>query len=784
MISGSEFRTPDRDTVTKLRETFMNKLNVVGKKEPMLDAWEKAMGRARFTDDLTLPGMLYGKILRSPLAHAKVLHVDLGEALKVAGVKDAISGRDIPRKKYGIVPMAKDEYALAIDKVRYIGDEVAAVVATSAEAAEAALSKIRVDYEELPSVFDPLEAMKLGAPVIHDEVPNNVSTSIRKEFGNVERALRESEFVFEDIYDTQPVNHCSLEPHAALAMADPSGKITLWSSTQIPFFLRRNLATVLDIPESKVRVIKPKVGGGFGQKIDQYAKDFCAAFFAMRTGKPVKFLYEREEVFTSTRQRHPMHIQLKTGMKKDGTILAQQFKVIADGGAYNSTAPLMITLACYFIMLPYRLENLLFEGYHVYTNKPVGGAMRGHGIPQVRFAVEVQLDRIAEQMGIDPLELRLKNAFQAGEPHPAKLLVQSCGFSETLQKAAEGIGWKEKRGKLPFGRGVGLAGASFPSGVSNMSHISSGAIVKIERDGAVTLLTGAADIGQGAETVISQIVAEELGVPLEDVRITAADTELTPLDPGTFGSGVTLRAGNAAKIAAQAAKEKLFEAVAEKMEVNIEELEARNRRISVKGSPERGISLREAIKIYQYSDRPMPIIGRGSYYPPAKEPTTLLKEDGNFSPAYSFMTQAAEVQVDVKTGRVKVLKMVASHDCGRAINPMLVEGQLEGSVVGGMGQALYEEVITEKGQVLNPSFLDYGIPTAMEVPFITSVEVETNDPEGPFGAKESGEGTQLAPAPAIINAIYDAIGVRFNRLPVTPEKVLEALREKEKNQSK
>jgi 4-hydroxybenzoyl-CoA reductase subunit alpha len=308
-----------------------------------------------------------------------------------------------------------------------------------------------------------------------------------------------------------------------------------------------------------------------------------------------------------------------------------------------------------------------------------------------------------------------------------------------------------------------------------MSHISSGAIVKIERDGSVTLLTGAADIGQGAETVISQIVAEEMGVPLEDIRITAADTEITPLDPGTFGSGVTLRAGNAARMAARAAKEKLFEAVAERMETSPEELEARNRRVFIRGNPEGGMSLAEAIKTYQYSDRPMPIIGRGSYLPPVKEPTTLLREDGNFSPAYSFMTQAAEVEVDTRTGKIKVLKMAASHDCGRAINPMLVEGQLEGSVVGGMGQALYEEVLTEKGQVQNPSFLDYGIPTALEVPRITSLEVETNDPEGPFGAKESGEGTQLAPAPAIINAVYDAIGVRFKSLPVTPDKVLEAL---------
>lgn len=758
----------------------MSELNIVGKREPMLDAWEKATGKAKYTDDLSMPGMLYGKILRSPLPHAKILKVDLTEALKVPGVKDAISGRDIPKRKYGIVPKAKDEYALAIEKVRYIGDEVAAVVATSLEAAEEAISKIKVEYEELPAVFDPLEAMKPGAPAIHEEVPNNVSATIRKEFGNVEKAFEKSDFIFEDNFQTQPVNHCPMEPQAALAVVDHYGKVTLWSSTQIPFFLRRNLATTLDIPESKVRIIKPKVGGGFGQKIDLYAKDFCAAFFAMRTGKPVKFVYDREEVFTCTRQRHPMYIYLKTGMKKDGTILAQQFRVVADGGAYNSTAPLMITLACFFIMLPYRIENLLFEGYHVYTNKPVGGAMRGHGIPQVRFAVETQLDIIAEKIGIDPLELRLKNAFLAGEPHPAKLLVQSCGFSETLKKAAEAIGWREKRGKLPFGRGVGLAGASFPSGVSNMSHISSGAIVKIERDGSVTLLTGAADIGQGAETVISQIVAEELGVRIEDIRITAADTEITPLDPGTFGSGVTLRAGNAALMAAKAAKEKLLEAIAEKMEVSPGELEMKNRRIFLRENPDRGFSFEEAIKIYQYSDRPMPIIGRGSYFPPAKEPTTLLREDGNFSPAYSFMTQAAEVEVDPKTGRVKVLKMVTAHDCGKAINPMLVEGQLEGSVVGGMGQALYENVIMERGQVLNPSFLDYGIPTAMEIPSIESIEVETNDPEGPFGAKESGEGTQLSPAPAIVNAIYDAIGVRFTSLPVTPDKVLEALEKSQK----
>ena len=755
--------------------------NVVGTRVPMLDAALKVKGAALFTDDLVLPGMLYGRILRSPVAHAKIVNIDTTRAEKLSGVKGIVTGQDIPDRQYGIVPMAKDEYALARDKVRYIGDDVAAVCAIDPEIAEEALELIAVDYEELPAVFDPLKAQKDGAPVIHDGVKNNTSFFIKKEFGDVAKAFAESDAVFEDNFYSQPVNHAPLEPHAALAQFDPlNGELTIWSSTQIPFFLRRNLSNTLQIPESKVRVIKPKVGGGFGQKIDLFAKDFCAAWFAMQLGKPVKFLYEREEVFISTRQRHPMYITVKTGVKKDGTILAQEFKAHADGGAYNSTAPTMIALSCFFLMIPYRVPNLIYEGSHIYTNKPVGGAMRGHGIPQARFAVERQLDMIADRIGVDPAEIRIKNSIQAEEPHPAGFVINTCGFSESVAKAAEAIGWQEKRGKLPLGRGVGLAGASFPSGVSNMSHISSGAVVQLGRDGAVNVLSGAADIGQGAETVISQIVAEELGVLIEDIRITAADTGITPLDPGTFGSGVTVRAGNAARLAAISAKNKIFEFVAEKLEANVADLVARDRKIYVKGSPETGLTLPEALKAYQYADLPMPIVGRGSWMAPASEPTTLFKEDGNFALNYSFMTQAAEVEVDLQTGKVKLLKMVTAHDCGQPINPMLVEGQLEGSVVGGMGQALYENVIVEKGQVMNPSFLDYGFPTFLEMPEIEAIEVVTDDPIGPFGAKEAGEGTQLSPAPAIVNAVYDAIGVNFMELPITPEWILIALENSKK----
>jgi 4-hydroxybenzoyl-CoA reductase alpha subunit len=753
--------------------------SVVGARLPMLDAGAKVKGTAQFTDDLFLPGMLHGRILRSPLPHAKILHIDTSKADKLAGVKGIITGKDIPDRKYGIVPKAKDEHALARQKVRYIGDAVAAVCAVDPESAEKALELIRIDYEELPAVFDPLDAIKEGAPLVHDDVPNNISTSIRKEFGEGEKAFDDCDHVFEDTFYSQAVNHAPLEPHAALAQFDPQREeMVIWSSTQIPFFLRRNLSTTILLPESKIRVIKPKVGGGFGGKIDMFAKDFCACWFARQLGRPVKFVYEREEVFIATRQRHPMYVTVKTGMKKDGAIHAQRFWAYADGGAYNSTAPLMITLSCYFLMVPYRVPNLIYEGYHVYTNKPVGGAMRGHGIPQARFAVERQLDKIAVRMGIDPAELRIKNSIHAGEDHPGGFIINTCGFAESVEKAAEAIGWKEKRGKMPFGRGVGLGGASFPSGVSNMSHLASGAVVQLGQDGAVTVLTGAADIGQGAETVIAQIVAEELGVRLDDIRVTAADTGITPLDPGTFGSGVTVRAGNAARLAAVALKKKLFDFVAGKLEADPEDLVAKDRRIYVKGSPDQGFSLQDAVKAYRYADLPMPIIGRGSWMAPAQEPTTLLKGDGNFAPNYSFMTQAAEVEVDTETGRIKVVKMVTAHDCGTPINPLLVEGQLEGSIMGGMGQALFENVIVEKGQVMNPSFLDYGFPTAMEMPEMEGIQVVTDDPLGPFGAKESGEGTQLAPAPAIVNAIYDAVGIDFDRLPVTPEQVLKALKEK------
>lgn len=757
----------------------MEEFSVIGKSVPRTDAWDKVIGRAVYTDDMKLPNMLYGKLLRSPHAHARVLNVNIEKALKLPGVKVIMTGKDILPIKYGIVPFAQDEYGLAIDKVRYVGDEVAAVAAVDEATAEAALELIEVEYELLPAVFTIEDALKPGAPDIHDgpKVKNNVSIQYRKEFGNIEQGFAEAYHIREDVFRTHGQYHAPMEPHAAIAMYEPSGKLTLWSSTQIPYFLRHNLASTLGIAEDRVRVIKPTVGGGFGVKIDMYSKDFCAAFLSMKTGRPVKFLYDREEAQTCVRGRHPSRLKVRTGVTKDGKITAQHIDLTVDGGAYNSTAPLIITLSGYFGMIPYHLPNLVLDAKHVYTNKQANGAMRGHGVPQMRFAIESQVDMLAADLGMDPLEFRLINALEAGCDHPAKMTLRTCGFKESLVKAAEAIGWKEKRTQ-GNNRGVGMGGSGWASGVNNMSHIGGGAVVKLEKTGGVTVLTGAADIGQGAESVIAQIVAEELGVSFAKIRVVAADTDVCPLDSGTFGSGVTVRSGKAAQLAARDIKKTILQVVAKEIGADPEEMTIREDYILLRG--ERKMPINQAVKLVQYADIQVPMIGRGYYQLPAKEPTTLLRDNGDISGSYSFGTQACEVEVDPKSGRVTILKIVTADDAGRALNPDQVEGQIEGAVMTGVGHTLFEDPDYDmgNGQNRSVSFIDYKLPTAADAPDQAVVHVETNDPVGPFGAKECGEGATIYTAPAIVNAIFNAIGVRIMDLPITPEKILKALDEK------
>jgi 4-hydroxybenzoyl-CoA reductase subunit alpha len=754
----------------------MTDFSVVGKRLPRLDGPSKATGETRFATDLRLPGMLHGKLLRSPLPHARILHIDTSRALALPGVKAVITGKDTPGLRFGYLPFTADQYPLALDRVRFIGDEVAAVAAVDEDTAEEALSLIRVEYEELPALFDAAAALKEGAPLIHDHVPGNLAVEFRMEFGDVAQGFREAAHVREDHFVTAAVTHCALEPHVALASFDASGRLTLWTSTQNPFLVRRNIARTLLIPDGKVRIVVPPVGGAFGAKIEVFSHEFCAVLLARQTGRPVRILLSREEVFSTTRRRIPLTIDLKTGVRKDGTLLATYGRCIAEGGAYASTGVLPLFHGGVYLNLPYRIPNIKYEGYRAYTNLPPAGAQRGHGVPQMRFAVESQLDMLAQDLGLDPIELRLRNAIQPGDRTANGLEVTSCGLSECIKGAAAAVGWARRGEAKTPNRGMGIACGGFISGPNMVPHFRSTAMIKIDQDGAVALLVGSPDIGQGSSTTLAQIAAEELGVGLRDIQVVASDTEVTPIELASGASRVTLWAGNAVKAAAAQARQQLLEVAADRLEAKVEDLEARHGRFYVKGSPERGLTYPEVIKAAVRGER-LPLVARGSYA--ADLPTPNLQTgEGNLSPAYSFAAHVAEVEVDRETGEVRVLRMAAAHDCGRAVNPMAVEGQLEGSVAGGLGQALCEEMRWEAGQLLNPSLLDYHQPVVDAMPGIESVIVETDDPAGPFGAKETGEGAQLATVPAIANAIYDAVGVRLTELPVTPERILRALEAK------
>lgn len=758
----------------------MTDYSVVGKRVPPIDGKLKVTGEARFTVDLQLPGMLWGKILRSPYPHAKILRINTERAERLRGVKAILTGADVPEKKFGVftsLPETQDQTALAIDKVRYIGDEVAAVAAADEWVAEEALSLIDVEYEELPGLFDPSDAMGPGAPLIHESADQNISRLARFQHGDVDKAFESAFYIREDRFETQPVAHCAFEVHATVAQWDASGKITLWSSTQSPFKTAETLSLYLDLPLNKIRVTKEFVGGGFGGKSDGlFPMDVVAALLSKKARRPVKIVNTREEEFSTTRRRHPYTISLKTGVKKDGTLVAVEAKAIADTGAYNSWGPAIIGRAGVQLFMGYRLENIRYEGYNVYTNKTPSGAMRGWGNLQMRFAADSQLDMIAEELGIDPIEIRMRNAHRSGDVMPNKGVISSCALGDCIRKVSESEGWKERWGKMPGDRGLGAGIWAYVSSARHMAHDATAAIVKVFEDGTATLLTGATDIGQGSNTTLAQIAAEGLGITVDDITVVSGDTEVTPFDFGTYSSRVTFISGNAVKAAAEDVNRQLFAFVAEQLEANASDLMARDGRIHVKGSPDKGMAFSEAVKGCLYS-KEFHVIGKGLY----TTPTVMINQEtyeGHSSPAYGFGADIAEVEVDRETGQVRVLSMAGAHDCGRAINPMHAEGQLEGSAFQGLGQILYEELMTERGQVMNPSFLEYKLPTTLDVPEIRTELVEQPDPGGPYGAKGMSEGSIIAPSPAIANAMYHAVGVRLKELPITPEKVLKALEER------
>ncbi|HLW79342.1 MAG TPA: 4-hydroxybenzoyl-CoA reductase subunit alpha, partial [Terriglobia bacterium] len=758
----------------------------VGARVPMVDSIDKVTGAGKYADDLALPGMLVGRILHSPHPHARIRSIDTSQAERQPGVHAVVTGRETP-VKYGILPVGHDETIFAVDKVRYIGDNVAGVAAESEAVADEALRVIKVDYEVLPAWFDPERSMRAESNLLHEDRPHNIEKEYHHHFGNVEDGFQQADYIREDRFDCAEVTHAALEPHATLASFAPDGTLTVWSSTQVPYYLMKTLAATLEMPEEKVRVVKPLVGGGFGGKSEVIPLEPAAAALARKAGRPVKITYTREEVFYAHRGRPRQIVELKTGVTREGRLTAVEARIIQDGGAYCGYGVVSILYSGQLLNAMYEIPNVKFDGYRVLTNKPACGAMRGHGTVNTRFAFEQQLNRIATVLGIDPAEIRRRNLLKSPCVTINGLRVQSYGYPECLEKVVERSGWGAKHGKLPYGKGIGVAGSHYVSGAANSIIRSTMPQTTVQlsvgRDGIVTILTGASEIGQGSDTVQVQIVAAELGVPLDRVRIIAADTGRTPVDLGSYSSRVTFMVGNAALEAAREAKRKILSGAAAQLGVPPESLAlAGSASTGTQSEAQVALDFDEAVRLAMNGQKNLTAVG--TYATPEEAQGGKYKGAGvGPSPAYSYSAQVAEVTVDAETGQVTVDRIIAAHDCGKAINPMTVEGQVEGSVWMGLGQAVQEEMVWENGRLMNPGLLEYRSASTLESPPIEPILVESHDPEGPFGAKEAGEGSLAATIPAVAHAIYDAVGVWIDTLPITPEKILKALEEKRRQET-
>ena len=754
----------------------MDSLSVIGKRNLKYDWFAKLTGAAKYTDDLKLPRMIYGRLLRSPYPHARLLHLDTSRAEQLPGVCAVVTGEELPIK-YGILPSSQDETALAIDKVRYVGEAVAAVAAADEWAAEEACNLIEVIYEPLQPIMSIEEAIDPQSEKIHDWTRDaNIHKDVVLEFGDIEEGFAEADYVREDEFWFEGNTHVPMENHAVLANFEPGGRVTLWSSTQTPHYLHRELSNVLELPPSRIRIIVPAVGGGFGGKSEAFSHEVVAPVLSRKAGRPVLIGLSREEVFYCHRGRHPVKMWVKTGVRRDGAITAMHFKSTLDGGAYGSYGVASTYYTGALNTLPYKVPRYRFEGRRVFTNKPPCGPKRGHGTVQPRFALECQMDKIAEALRLDPADMRIRNAV---EPHSwtvNHLRVTSCGIREAIERVVERSGWKEKHGKLPSGKGIGLAGSVYLSGAglpiywNPMPH--SGAQIKIDRGGGVTVYCGTSDIGQDSDSMLVAVVAEELGVDMSDVRLCTGDTDLTPVDLGSYSSRVTFMAGNAAKRAAEKLKQLLLEAAADAMSVPADKLAAAGGVIYYLEDTSKQVRFAQAAR---YAEAKFGTLGATGSYTPPKLAGDFKGSGVGPSPAYSFTCATAEVEVDLETGVLEVKKLTVAHDLGRAINPIVCEGQIEGSMYMGYGEAVVEEQIFRKGLHKQPSLLEYKIPTSLDTPELKAMIVETDDPEGPFGAKEVGQGPLAPVIPAIANAVYDAIGIRFDSSPITADKILRAL---------
>ena len=762
-----------------------DELRIVGRSLVKTDGLAKTTGRARYADDLKLPRMLFCRLLRATRPHARILNVDTSQAEALPGVQAVITSRDLPNK-YGVLPVGQDEEALCGDKVRYVGDAVAAVAAIDEQTAEAALGLIEVQYEELPTYLTIEESLTRPGEPIHIGKYGNAHRAAALEFGDVESGFARADEIFEDIYFFQGNTHLPLEQHSAVAEFGPDGRLTLWTGTQTPHYVHKELAVCLDLPEDRIRVIAPPVGGGFGGKLELFQHEAAAAKLAMITGRPVKASLTREEVFYCHRGRHPVLMWVRTGFKRDGEITAMHFRSYVDGGAYMSYGAASLYYTGALQAICQKIPAYRWEGVRCLTNKPPCGPKRGHGTPQPRYALECHLDACAERLGLDPVAIRRRNMVEPFSGTVNYLRITSCGLTECLDKVLAESGYEQKRGKLPSGKGVGLAvsaylcGAGLPLYWNDMPH--SAVEIRLDRSGAVTVLCGEIDIGQGSDTMLATVVAEALGCRYDQLKLVTADTDLTPIDLGSYSSRVTFMAGNAAIEAGTQLRTKLLEAVADEFEVDTADLLATEGVIRHRAGKMPELTFAAAVKLAE--TRQGALSASGSYRPPRLGGPYKGSGVGP-SPAYSYTACVVEVDCDPETGWVTVEKVWIAHDIGRALNPVLVEGQCEGSVYMALGEALMEEQVfrAERGpRVLGvhqvPSMLEYKSPTTLETPEIHTYLIETIDPEGPYGAKEAGQGPLLPVIPAVANAVYDALGVRIDEIPITPEKVLKALEAK------
>ncbi|HEY3582464.1 MAG TPA: molybdopterin cofactor-binding domain-containing protein [Pyrinomonadaceae bacterium] len=765
-----------------------NPLNLIGKPFRKVDARAKCVGQTKFADDIVFPRMLFCKLLRSHVPHALIKRIDASKALALPGVFAVITGKDLPIP-YGILPVSQDEHALCIDKVRFVGDPVAAVAAIDEDTAFDAMNLIEVEYEPLNTISNIEEAVLIDEPRIHDYADSgNVHKKVSLEFGNIDEGFAEADLVREDVFFYEGNTHLPMEQHAGVAHFDADQKLTLWSSTQTPHYVHRALAKVLEMPAAHIRVIATPNGGGFGGKSDPFNHEVAVCKLAMITGRPVKVTLTREEVFYCHRGRHPVLMKVKTGVKNDGAITAMHFQSFLDGGAYGSYGVASTFYTGALQTVTYDVPRYKFQGLRAFTNKPPCGPKRGHGTPQPRYALEVHLDKIAEQLLLDPVDIRRNHLVAPNTVTANYLRIGSMGLGACIDKVAEGSDWKNRftwdavNRKLPYGKGIGIAcssyicGAGLPIYWNNMPQ--SGVQLRLDRQGGVCVMCGSTDIGQGSDSILAYIIAEILGIDPFDIRVVTADTDLTPVDLGSYSSRVTLMTGNAAIQAAERARELLVMAVAEKLAVPIENLSLADRRVFDVENPEVGVSFAEAVVL---AESKFGTIGTVGSYTPPRSPGKYKGSGVGPSPAYSYSAAVAEVDVNPDTGIVVVERVWIAHDIGRSINPLLVMGQVEGSVYMALGEILMEEMTyrTNRNVVHKfPSLLEYKSPTTMEMCDVKTYLIEDPDPNGPYGAKEVGQGPLLPVPPAVANAVYNAVGLRIDEVPITPEKVLRALKDK------